>query len=76
MAPDNQNTATPQTVVEISNVAELGDGAKALLKADMKPLAFVELLIEKKEFPDAARFLAHADLKAKFSAAGLSYYSD
>ncbi len=41
-------------------VAELGEEAMALLRADLHPLDFVALLMEKALFPDAVRFIAHA----------------
>lgn len=44
----------------ICSVAELSDAAAALLRAEPEPLAGVKLLVEKKMFPDAIRFLAHA----------------
>jgi hypothetical protein len=46
--------------VEISAVAELGDEAMALVSPDLHPLDFVALLMEKKFYPDAVRFIAHA----------------
>ena len=46
--------------VAISAVAELGDEAMALASADLHPLDFVALLMEKKFYPDAVRFIAHA----------------
>ena len=47
-------------VVAISSVAELGDEAMALLSPDLHPVEYVRLLSEKKLYPDAVRFLAHA----------------
>src|SRR5260370_11332508 len=41
-------------------VAELGEEAMALLRADLHPLDFVALLMENSLFPDAVRFIAHA----------------
>ncbi|HVS36023.1 MAG TPA: hypothetical protein VMS17_10625 [Gemmataceae bacterium] len=38
----------------------LGDEAKKLLRDGMAPRAFLDVLIEKQQFPDAVRFLAHA----------------
>ncbi len=46
--------------VAISAVAELGDEAMALVSPDLHPLDFVALLMEKKFYPDAVRFIAHA----------------
>jgi hypothetical protein len=59
MEAESQTARPVRSAAEIIAIAELGDGAKALLKPDMTPPAFLDLLIEKKEFPDAARFLAH-----------------
>jgi hypothetical protein len=44
----------------ISAVAELSEGAAALVKPEMRPREFVSLLMEKQLYPDAVRFLAHA----------------
>ena len=44
----------------ICEVAELGEDAMALMRPDMKPPEFVNLLTEKKLYADAVRFLAHA----------------
>ena len=46
--------------VAISTVAELGEEAMALVRPDLHPLDFVALLMEKKFYPDAVRFIAHA----------------
>jgi hypothetical protein len=44
----------------IAGVAEMGEGALAFMKPEMHPLDYVSLLMEKKLYPDAVRFLAHA----------------
>ena len=44
----------------ISNAAELAEEAMALVSPDVHPLDFVALLMEKKLYPDAVRFVAHA----------------
>src|ERR1041384_735771 len=44
----------------ICSVAELGPDAMALLRPEQKPPEFVSVLVEKKLYPDAVRFLAHA----------------
>jgi hypothetical protein len=46
--------------VAISTVAELGEEAMALVRAELHPLDFVALLMEKSLYPDAVRFIAHA----------------
>lgn len=60
MAAEPQTARPVRSAAEISAVAELGDQAKALLRPDMPPQSFVELLIREEEFADAARFVAHA----------------
>jgi hypothetical protein len=47
-------------VVAIGSVSELGDEAMALLRPDLQPVEYVKLLVEKRLYPDAVRFLAHA----------------
>lgn len=47
-------------VAAICSVAELGDEAAALLRPGMDPLEYVKLLVDRKLYPDAVRFLAHA----------------
>ena len=44
----------------ISAVAELGDKAQALVRAEAHPLEHVSVLVDQKLYPDAVRFLAHA----------------
>jgi hypothetical protein len=48
-----------KTVADICAAAELGDEAIALVSPDLKPRAFLDLLMDKEQFPDAVRFLAH-----------------
>jgi hypothetical protein len=43
----------------ICEVAELGEEAMALMLPDQKPPDFVALLVDRKLYPDAVRFLAH-----------------
>lgn len=45
---------------EFCELAGLGDEAKALLRPDHGPRAFVDLLTEQNQHPDAVRFIAHA----------------
>lgn len=53
--------AQPVSKVQaILSVAELGDEAMALVEPDSQPAEYVKLLTEKKLYPDAIRFLAHA----------------
>ena len=53
-AQANSNTAA------IAGVAELGDEAMALLRPEIAPQDYVALLMSKKLYADAVRFLAHA----------------
>lgn len=53
-APQNSRTAL------LCTVAELGEEASAALDPAAQPADFLHLLIEKKLYPDAVRFLAHA----------------
>jgi len=46
--------------VAIASVAELSEEALALLRPDVQPPDYINLLVEKTLFPDAVRFLAHA----------------
>lgn len=51
--------ANSQTA-DICSVAELGPDAMALMRPEQKPPDFVAVLVDKKLYPDAVRFLAHA----------------
>lgn len=56
-------SGAPQTVsktADISALAELSPEALALLRPEDAPPAFIAALVEKKLYPDAIRFLAHA----------------
>ena len=44
----------------ICSIAELGEEASASLNPTVQPADFLHLLVEKKLYPDAVRFLAHA----------------
>jgi len=44
----------------IASAAELTSEAMELLQADPQPPEYISLLVEKKFYPDAVRFLAHA----------------
>jgi hypothetical protein len=44
----------------VAAVAELSDGAAAFLTPELQPADFASLLLEKKLYPDAVRFLAHS----------------
>ena len=57
MGSPAQTLTKTQTVAA---VAELSEGAIALLAPDAQPPDFANLLVEKKLYPDAVRFVAHA----------------
>jgi len=49
-----------KTAAEVCKHFPLGDEAKKLLTDTQTPKTFLDALIEKQQFPDAIRFLAHA----------------
>src|ERR1700676_4692766 len=51
---------TAKTAAEVGKLFPLGDDAKKLLRDAMTPRQFLDVLLEKQQFPDAVRFLAHA----------------
>jgi hypothetical protein len=53
-------TKSPATLRDLCERAKLGEAAKALLKDELTPRQFLELLIGKELFLDAVRFLAYA----------------
>jgi hypothetical protein len=54
-------SAPGRDAAELCAVAELGDDARALLTdPNVAPKAFLGTLMERENFPDAIRFLAHA----------------
>jgi hypothetical protein len=60
MAETLRTLRSGKTVTEVIEASELSDEALALLKDDLAPRQYVELLLEHEHFPDAVRFLAHA----------------
>ena len=52
--------ATAKTAAEVCKLFPLGDDAKKLLRDGLAPRPFLDALLEKQQFPDAVRFLAHA----------------
>jgi hypothetical protein len=48
-----------KTAAEICKHFKLDDPAKKLLRDDLTPQKFFDLLIENQQYPDAVRFLAH-----------------
>jgi hypothetical protein len=53
-------TPGKQSAVEICEAAGISDEARALLRPEMPPPRYVEVLLESGQFPDAVRFVAHA----------------
>jgi hypothetical protein len=51
---------TMKTAAEVSKQFELGEEASALLRPDLTPRQYLDLLLDKKLLIDAARFLAYA----------------
>jgi hypothetical protein len=51
---------TAKTAAEVCKHFSLGEEAKKLLREGQTPAQFLDTLIEKQQFPDAVRFLAHA----------------
>ncbi len=60
MSAENPAHRPGQSAAAICQVAEIAGAARELLKPGASPRQYVDLLIEKEEFPDAVRFLAHA----------------
>jgi hypothetical protein len=50
---------TAKTAAEICRTCPLSEAAAKLLREDMQPRPFLDLLIDKQHYADAARFLAH-----------------
>src|SRR5437763_2161431 len=51
---------TAKTAAEVCKRFTPGEEAKQLLRDTMTPRQYLDALIEKQQFPDAIRFLAHA----------------
>src|SRR6266536_3929242 len=51
---------TAKSAVEICKLVPLGDEAKKLLRDGLTPRQYLDVLIEKQQYVDAVRFLAHA----------------
>jgi hypothetical protein len=56
----NGTAETTSRTAAISEVAEMSEEALLFVHPQMHPLEYVHLLTDKKLFPDAVRFLAHA----------------
>jgi hypothetical protein len=55
-----QSTAPPRTAAEICKTVLLTDGGKKLLRDDLAPRQFLDLLWDKEQYADAINFMAHA----------------
>ncbi len=60
MSTGGLTKVTAKTAAEVCKLFPLGDEAKKLLRDGMAPRPFLDALIEKQQFPDAVRLLAHA----------------
>jgi len=60
MAETPTTLRSGKSLPEIIAASELSDEAQALFAGDQTPKEYVELLIERKHYPDAVRLLAHA----------------
>src|SRR4051812_7753624 len=60
MSNDGMARVQAATAAEVCKRFEPGEIALGLLRDEMPPRPYLESLIEKEQFPDAARFLAHA----------------
>lgn len=60
MSTGTLTKVTAKTAAEVCKLFPLGDEAKPLLRDTLAPRQFLDLLVEKQQFLDAVRFLAHA----------------
>ncbi|HYT94445.1 MAG TPA: hypothetical protein VEL76_37365 [Gemmataceae bacterium] len=60
MSTGTLTKVTAKTAVEICKLFPLGDEAKKLLRDGLTPPQYLDVLIEKQQYVDAVRFLAHA----------------
>src|SRR5437899_8668487 len=60
MGTEGLTKITAKTAAEVCKHFPLGEDAKKLLRDGLTPAQFLDILIEKQQFPDAVRFLAHA----------------
>jgi hypothetical protein len=60
MSSNGLAKVTAKTAAEVCKHFPLGEEAKKLLGDGLTPAQFLTALIEKQQFPDAVRFLAHA----------------
>jgi hypothetical protein len=60
MSADAMERVSARTAAEVTSRYAAGEGALKRLQPGMTPRQYLDVLIEKEEFPDAARFLATA----------------
>ena len=60
MSSEGLAKITAKTAAEVCKHFPLGEEAKKLLRDGLTPAQFLDTLIDKQQFPDAVRFLAHA----------------
>jgi hypothetical protein len=60
MSAENQAQRPGQSAAAICQAAEISGEARELLQPGASARQYVDLLVEKEEFPDAVRFLSHA----------------
>src|SRR5947209_15569832 len=60
MSSNGLAKVTAKTAAEVCKHFPLGEEARKLLRDGLTPAQFLDVLIEKQQFPDAVRFLAHA----------------
>jgi hypothetical protein len=60
MSTGTLTKVSAKTAAEIAKLFPVGDEAKKLLRDGLTPRQYLDLLIEKQQFVDAVRFLAHA----------------
>ncbi len=60
MNNDTLAKVAAKTAGEVCQHFPLGEEAKKLLRDDLTPRRYLDLLLDKQQYPDAVRFLAHA----------------
>src|SRR5262245_53177425 len=59
MSTSPPTKVTPKSAADIGKLFTLGDEAKPLLRDGMTPRQYLDILIDKQQYVDAVRFLAH-----------------
>lgn len=60
MSSENLDRVSARTAAEVCSRFESGGEARELLRGDMSPRQYLDLLTEKQHYQEAVRFLAHA----------------